>query len=118
MSKTISLSYSLAKEYRQYLSALLMAASMVMILIYTFNIYTIISHTVAMKRVQQQTVQIGTSVQELDGKYLEIAGNITPDILEAHGFAQAEVSEYISRPASISRVQPSQKGAGLSGYEL
>lgn len=89
-----------------------MAASMAMILIYVLNIYKIVRVMVAVRTIETKITSTTDTVQDLDAEYLQISGKITPDSLHSHGFLPAEVSEYISKSASLSRSPAS------SGHEL
>jgi len=98
-------------EYRTYVTYAILAGCFLGVLVYGFNIYSIVTHTVALREIEEQTATLANSVQILDTRYLEISGKITPDTLRAHGFSQGVVSEYISRAASLGRV-------AIGGHEL
>ena len=111
MTKAIAHTYTTVHTYRRQITLWLMAACLVCAVIYAANVYSVISHTVALQKIETQSASIESSVRSLDGKYLELSGNITPDLLRSHGFTSGSVSAYITRSASLGSV-------AISGHEL
>lgn len=91
-------------EFRLRAAQVLLALSAFLAIMYAANLYSIISDTVALKQIRNQTLSLTTSVEELDSQYLSLASKITPDSLSAYGLATGEVSYFISRTASLGRV--------------
>jgi VIT1/CCC1 family predicted Fe2+/Mn2+ transporter len=111
MTKAIATTYTIASEYRKQLLTAFLIASAFLVLLYAFNVYSVISKTVALQKVQNDIAATGKSVESLDSAYLDIASKITPDGLGNYGFKEGKVSAYISRTAPLSRV-------ALGGHEL
>ena len=111
MTKALAQTYTTAIYYRTQISTVLMAACLLFALIYAVNIYSTISHTVSLQHIQSQEASLSRAVEGLDSQYLGYSSKITPDSLHSYGLTAGQVSEYISRPASLGRV-------ALSGHEL
>lgn len=119
MTKTIVNTYNVVHEYRKKISVMLIAACVVTTLFYIFNVYAVISRTVAMQKINSQITATAIIVENLDAKYLGLSSKITPDSLDKYGMSQGKVSEYISKAASptlgsISKVNQ----IAMRGYEL
>lgn len=112
MTKAIASTYNKVHSYRTQISYILVMGCFIMVAIYAFNVYRVISNTVALQGVESQSVILEGNVEELDSKYLELSSQITPDTLSAHGFMPGKVSAYISRTASLGSVAVSGR------YEL
>ncbi|MEI7462881.1 MAG: hypothetical protein WCK03_00625 [Candidatus Taylorbacteria bacterium] len=104
MTKTIVNTINVTNQYRTHLAYTLIGCCMLMIAFYIFNVYRIISSTIALQNVQSQTAILESGVQNLDSKYLELLNQITPDTLVSHGFTPGKVSTYISRNPSIGSI--------------
>ena len=111
MTKAISHTYNFAFEYRMHISYALICSCMLMVLLYAMNVYAVVSHTVSLQRLESQSATLGTTVESLDAKYLELSSAITPDALHAYGLAQGQVSEFIQRTPSLGSV-------AMNGHEL
>ncbi len=111
MTKVIAQTYSLTKDYRTQAIYALMAASIVMIGLYAMNIYSVVSRTVALEKIEKQTATLSNSVESLDSQYLTLSGKITPDTIHAYGFQPGAVAEFINRGASLGSL-------AMSGHEL
>ena len=72
-----------------------------MALLYALNMYSIISETVAMQKIEVQTMALEGSMDKLDAQYMAISNKITPDIAKEYGLEQGNVSTYIPRTRSI-----------------
>ena len=111
MTKAFTNIYELASEYRSRINTVLFISCLALVFIYALSIFDIISRTVALEKVHIALVARGSTIKDLDTQYLSITKEITPDILNAHGFKEGEASFYISRSTSLGRV-------ALSGHEL
>lgn len=101
MTKTLAQTYSIAQEYQRQIIAAALIACVFMLALYALNVYSVISHTVALESVQKQTATLSTSVDALDSQYLALTSKADPDKLADYGFRQGQVSAYISRTASL-----------------
>lgn len=111
MTKAIAHTYTIAHEYRIQITSALFVTCMLLIVLYSINVYMVISRTVALQQTESQIASIGTAVASLDAQYLQLSGNITPIALKAHGFSQGQATSYIPRTPSFGRV-------ALGGHEL
>jgi hypothetical protein len=104
MNRAIARTFSFHNSYRVFIAYALLGSSIFLALLYSFNLYSIISDTVAVQHLRQQTALLSTAVEELDSEYLKLSSNITPDRLEAYGLSQGKVSLFIPRTSSLGRV--------------
>ncbi len=111
MTKAIAQTYSIIHEHRLRLTYSLLAGCLFMVILYAANVYAIISRTVALQKISNQTTALENSVNGLDASYLTLSSKITPDSLAAYSMSQGHVSEYISRSTSLSRI-------AMGGHEL
>jgi len=111
MTKAITHTYSFVHEYRRQITLTLIATCAVLVLIYAFNLYRVISHTITLQQITAQESTLSTSIQTLDTQYQAVSGKITPDTLRTYGFGQGKISAFISRTASLGSV-------ALAGHEL
>jgi hypothetical protein len=98
-------------EFRLRAAQVLMAICAFLAIMYAANLYSIISDTVALKQIKNQTLALNVSVEELDTQYLALSSKITPDTLDTYGLETGEVSYFISRTGTLGRV-------ALNGREL
>ena len=111
MTKAIALTYSIAHDYSIQIAYSLLAACLLLAVAYGFNVYGVISHTVALQHVELETASLSSSVSSLDAQYLNLSSGITPAIMQSHGFTQGHVSAYIPLNPSVGRV-------AMTGNEL
>ena len=111
MTKTIVKTYTVASEYRKQISYIILCACLVLVAYYAYSIYSVISRTVDLQKVQTEIAIVNKNIEGLDSKYLELSSQITPDGLGTFGFHEGKVSAYISRTVSLGRV-------ALGGNEL
>ncbi len=111
MNRAIAHTFSFHKEYKTIISYGLLGACALLGMIYSINLFSMISNTIAVKNLRSESNQIARSLEELDGQYLAISSNITPDKLSRYGLEQGKVSLFITKTASLGRV-------ALSGHEL
>ena len=111
MTKAIVDTIKVTHSYRTQMTYVLIAGCFLMIAVYVFNVFRVISSTVALQNVQNQTAALESNVENLDTKYLELSSQITPDTLVTHGFSAGKVSNYISRNVSLGSV-------ATGGHEL
>jgi len=78
---------------------------------YVFNIYTVISRSVALQHVEASIAEVSETIQKLDSQYIGLSNRITPELVRARGMSEGKVASYISRTSSLGVVS-------LSGYEL
>ncbi len=111
MTKVIVHTYTTIHGYRRQINLALLAVCAMMVLVYAFNLYRVISHTIALQQVGTQTATIDAAINTLDTQYIALSHSITPDSIKTHGLDQAPVSTFISRTTSLGRI-------ALSGHEL
>ncbi|MEI6304817.1 MAG: hypothetical protein WCP09_02240 [Candidatus Taylorbacteria bacterium] len=111
MTKAIVDTIKVTNNYRTQMTYVLIGGCFLMIAIYVFNVFRVISSTVALQKVQNQTASLESNVENLDAKYLQLSSEITPDTLADHGFVAGKVSDYISRNVSLGSV-------ATGGHEL
>lgn len=104
MTKTISVAYATIHDYRTYITTGLLGASIALVIAYAASVYAVISHTVAIQKIQAAAVALGSTVDNLDSQYLQLSSSVTPESLSTYGFTQGKVSAYISRTPSLGSV--------------
>ena len=97
MTKVIALTYSTIHSHLARITATIFVACLLLIFAYAFNIFSIVSRTVSLQKMESKISAINSSVNNLDSEYLRLSGQITPDNLISYGMSQGKVSEYISR---------------------
>lgn len=95
----------------------ILSACLLTAFVYAFNIYSVISHTVALEHVKSQVTAVTSSVSSLDAKYLELSSALTPDTLSDYGLSQGKVSAYIQRVPSTASAA-SAGALAVGGHEL
>ncbi len=91
-------------DHRAKLTFAIMGACAVAAIFYAVNLYTLISHTVAMQKMESQAAVLGSAIGKLDAEYLRISSKITPDSLASYGLVPGHVSMYITRPAATANL--------------
>ncbi|MCX6715679.1 MAG: hypothetical protein NT077_01525 [Candidatus Taylorbacteria bacterium] len=86
-------------DHRAKLSLVILSACVLVAVFYAVNLYTLVSHTIAIKQIESRAASLSGSLSALDAEYLKLTSTITPDILAEHGLVAGEVSLYITRPA-------------------
>ena len=107
----MSQTYAFAEGHRNQILRAIFTACLFLVVVYIFNVYSVISRTVALQKMQVEIAAAGKSVQALDTQYLELSSRLTPDGLGAYGFREGRVSTYISRTPFLGKV-------ALGGHEL
>ncbi len=97
MTKIIAQSYDVVLEYRKRISLALFIVSVAMAMLYILNVYSVISKTVAIQKVNADISVLNSEVESLDTEYLGLSSKISPENLIAYDMSQGKVSEYISR---------------------
>ena len=111
MTKVLIYSYSALKENLVKITGVFLIGCLFFILIYVVNVYRVITQTVALQKIQNQTAELSTDLERLDSQYLTLSADLTPDNLAAYDMKVGHVSQYISRSASLGRV-------AVGGHEL
>jgi hypothetical protein len=104
MTKIIAKTYSLADDNRAMITKTLLAGCLVMAFLYAFNMYSVITKTVAAQVIEKQMVTLASSVQKLDAHYITLSNKITREMASDYGLMQGQVSAYISRTKSVGSV--------------
>jgi hypothetical protein len=107
MTKVITRTYSLTKEYQSLLIGTLFIGCIVSAVLYAFNIYSIVTKTVAVGKIEAQTASVEKTVQVLDTQYILLSNKITPEMAKSYGLHEGVVSAYIPRTTSLGRAQES-----------
>ena len=111
MTKAIAQTYGTAREYRLQIMYAVLAVCALLVIAYAVNVYSVISHTVALQKVQAETSALTSDTEKLDSQYLGLSRTVTPDNLRKYGLQEGQVSAYISRTASLGSV-------AVRGHEL
>jgi len=101
MTKAIAQTYNIFNENIRIISYSFIFGSLVLICIYALSIFSIISSTVALQKVEAKITVLNSSVNQLDSQYLVLSGTINPDDFSQYGMTKGTVSQYISRSASF-----------------
>ena len=104
MTRAITYTYSITREYQAYLTYALFGACLFMALIYSVNLYATISQTVALQKIEFQITFKENSVRGLDVKYISLSSNITPEMAKNYGLRETLVTTYINRNTSLGRI--------------
>lgn len=104
MTKAIATTYTVAKDFRAEIAYVVVAACAGLALIYGFNLYKVITQTIALRQVESQEVALQSSLSDLNAQYLDLSSKITPDMLGQYGFSEGQVAEYISKNSSLNSV--------------
>ena len=111
MNKIIAHTYSQTNELRAYVTYALFGMCALLMVAYIFNVYSVISHSVALQQAETDIAHVSESIQKLDTQYIGLSNRITPELVRARGMSEGKVASYISRTPSLGVVS-------LSGYEL
>ncbi|MDE2037927.1 MAG: hypothetical protein KGI69_01725 [Patescibacteria group bacterium] len=114
MTKTIARTYDTAFENRSRITAILLSACLFMALFYAYDVYSVVSKTVALEKVSRQTTAVSGAISALDGSYIALLGSVTPDALGAYGLEAGQVAAYIP----LSAPTASLGGLASAGHEL
>ncbi len=79
----------------------LLTGCLVMALLYAYNMYLVITRTVAAQNAEKQTTTLADSVQGLDTQYIALSNKINPDMAKDFGLHEGNVAVYISRTGSV-----------------
>ena len=104
MTKIIANTYSSVNDNKIYVTSAILAACGILVMIYAFNVYKLVSRTVAIESIQTQINSESSSVNSLAVEYLSLSSELTPDTMKSFGMSEGTVSEYISKTASLGRV--------------
>ncbi len=104
MTKALAHTYIIAHEYHRQILGALVAVCGFLLVLYAMNVYSVISHTVALESIQKQTTALATAIDGLDSKYLDLSSKASPDTLKEYGFTQGQISAFISRTTSLGSV--------------
>lgn len=104
MTKVITQTYSIAREYQALLTYTLIGFCFLLALVYGMNLYSVITHTVALQKIEKRIATIEQSVQILDAKYISLSSGITKEMAKNYGLRETGVSVYINRTVSLSQV--------------
>ena len=111
MNKIIARTYNHTNEFRAHITYALFGMCAVLMIAYVFNMYTFISHSVALQQAETDIAKVSETIVKLDTQYIGLSNRITPELVRARGMSEGKVASYISRTTSLGVVS-------LSGYEL
>lgn len=100
MTKAIAQTYNVINDYSKMISYFFLIGSLIMMFVYAFSIFSVISRTVALQKIEAQINVLNSDINQLDSHYLVLSGAINPDDLSQYGMSKGKVSQYISRSAS------------------
>ncbi|MDE2040857.1 MAG: hypothetical protein KGI59_00500 [Patescibacteria group bacterium] len=101
MTRALERTYDLAQEYRMQMACLMLGACALIIFIYAWNVYSVISHTVAIEKMQKNIAALSAQVDAVDQAFLQLSSKASPDALAAHGLSEGQVTAYISPTTSL-----------------
>lgn len=76
-------------------------ASFLLILFYVVNVFSVVSKTVTLQKIENKISLLNSNVNNLDSEYLALSGKITPDNLSEFGMKKGQVSQYITRSVAV-----------------
>ncbi len=97
MTKTIEKTYNILNDNVRIINYMVLICCFALAFVYAINIFSLISKTVALQKVEASIANLASGINELDSRYLSLSGDITPDNLVAYGMIRSQVSEYIPR---------------------
>jgi cell division protein FtsL len=97
MTKAIAQTYNVVNSNIKTISYLFLLGSLALIFMYAISIFSLISSTVALQKVEAKITSLNTDINQLDSRYLVLSGTINPDDLSQYGMSKGKVSQYISR---------------------
>jgi len=100
MTKAIAKTYDSIHDNIKLINCVFVVGCLLLVLLYVFSIFSVISKTVALQKIESQISILSDDVNSLDSVYLSLAGKITPDNLSDFGMTKGQVSEYITRSVS------------------
>ena len=119
MTRNKRITYAMFDTKRLKIAYFMMAACLVLATVYAFNVYRLVSHTVALQKLQATSSSLENNVQKLDSEYLTLSSKITPDTIKQHGFKEGEVTAYISRtPLTAKGADTTFSRVAVGGHEL
>ena len=104
MKRAIAETADRINDYRANITTALLGAAILAAILYAFNLYALISRTVAIGQTEKQSAAISSVISALDGQYLKLTSAITPDTLAEHGLTSGQVSIYITRPSRTASI--------------
>ncbi|MDE1975103.1 MAG: hypothetical protein KGI49_01160 [Patescibacteria group bacterium] len=114
MTRAIAQTYELANDNRAKITIGIMAVCVLMAAFYMFNLYGVISKTIAVGKADSLLSSGSASVNALDSQYLSLVGSVTPDALASYGLETGHVAAYIDRSAPTASLGNLAK----AGHEL
>lgn len=111
MTKAIAQTYTTIHKYRVFIMRMLCIGCVLATAWYGINVYSAISHTIAVSHLSSQISALSNEVNQLGSKYISLSNSASPSTLAAYGMNQGKVTAYIPRTASLG-------SAAISGYEL
>lgn len=115
MTKAIAQTYTTIHGYRLQITVAVLFACALSVIAYAFNVYAVVSHTVALGKVQAAISATASDVNDLDAKYLELSSTLTPDTLSRYGFSEGKVTAFIPRTAATASLS---RALAASGHEF
>lgn len=97
MTKAIINTYTAVHEYSARIVMAALVGSVIAALFYAVNLYTVISHTVAIGEIERETSLVIGARNDLDAQYLDLGSAATPDTLAKYGLTAGKISAFISR---------------------
>lgn len=101
MTKTIVKTYGVINDYIRLICQAFLIGCLFLIAIYSFHLFSLISKTVAMEKIESEFSSLSGSIDSLDEQFLALSGKITPDNISQYGLSKGKVSQYISRSTKI-----------------
>jgi len=114
MKRAIARTAEEMHAYRANITLAILAGCVLAAAFYAVSLYSLISHTVALRQIEGSITAVSSEIAGLDSQYLALSSAVTPDMLAAHGFSAGQVSLYITRSAPTASIPALAQG----GHEL
>lgn len=102
MTKAIAQTYNILNENLKIVNYVFLTGCFLIILLYVISIFSVVSKTVALQKIEAKISLLSSNVNNLDSEYLAFSLKISPDSLSDYGMSKGQVSEYITRSKIVS----------------
>lgn len=101
-------------EYRAYITMVILGACFITAAFYGYNLYSLVSKTVSINKIESKAAALASTINDLDSKYLKLSSEITPDALSQYGLEPGVVAVYITKQTASASLGNLARG----GHEL
>lgn len=100
MTKAIIKTYDSIQNNLRLINYVFISACLLLLVWYSFSIFSIISKTVAVQKIETEINILNNKINDLDSEYLALTDRINLDKLSDFGMKKGQVSQYITRTAN------------------